>query len=48
MGNVWEPYMIKHCLITKSVDVELNGIKHVTVCLLSEMFNTIQCNIINV
>jgi len=25
MGNVWQPNIIKHCLVTKHADVEVSG-----------------------
>jgi len=38
MGNVWRPNIIKHCLVTKYADVEVNG-QTVKTCLIKHRSN---------
>ena len=38
MGNVWQPNIIKHCLVTKHADVEVSG-QTVKTCLIKHRSN---------
>jgi len=37
-GNVWRPYTIKHCFVTKHADVEVSG-QTVKTCLIKNRSN---------